>query len=103
MTDRNWVPSIALKTTGWGGRIMGMGIGALAVLGQAPFHGWPLALISLALLLARLQFALAQPRPIRASFSAAFWQAFGYFMAGTYWIGSAFIARGPGFLSLIHI
>ena len=80
---------------------MGMAIGALAVLGQAPFHWWPLALVSLALLLARLQFASYQSRPGRASFSAAFWQAFGYFMAGTYWIGSAFIARGPEFIPIM--
>ena len=80
---------------------MGMIIGAVAVLGQAPFHWWPLALISLALLLARLQFASRQTRHVRASFSAAFWQAFGYFMAGTYWIGSAFIARGPEFIPIM--
>ena len=101
MTDKHWVPAFVLKTTGWGGRLMGMVIGAVAVLGHAPFHWWPLTLISLALLLARLQFAAKESRHIRAGFSASFWYAFGYFLAGTYWIGSAFIARGPEFIPIM--
>ena len=91
-------PEVLLRTTGWRGRFIGMGLGALAVLGQAPLHFWPLTLLCLALLLARLNWASGAERRGRAGFSAAFWFAFGYFMAGTYWIGSAFIARGPEFI-----
>ena len=100
-TERLSVLSVVLKTTGWSGRFIGMTLGALAVLGQAPLHFWPVTLICLAVLLARLQGALGQPRPIRAAFGAGFWFAFGYFMAGTYWIGSAFIARGPEFIPVM--
>jgi len=80
---------------------MGVVIGAVAVLGQAPFHFWPLTLISLALLLARLQYASRESRHVRAGFSAAFCYGLGYFLAGTYWIGSAFIARGPEFIPIM--
>ena len=106
MTDQNWVPSFLLKTTGWGGRFMGMGIGAIAVLGHAPFHLWPLALLSLALLLARLKLVSdngpsAKKGLLRLGFGTAFWYGLGYFLAGTYWIGSAFIARGPEFIPIM--
>ena len=89
---------ILLKTTGWRGRFIGFLLGALAVLGQAPFHFWPLTIFCFAILLARLKWASGAERRTRAGFSAGFWFAFGYFMAGTYWIGSAFIARGPEFI-----
>jgi len=94
-------PTFLLKTTGWSGRFIGMALGAVAILGQAPFHFWPITLICLAILLARLQWASGQLRHIRAGFGAGFWFAFGYFMAGTYWIGSAFIARGPEFIPVM--
>lgn len=107
MTDQNWVPEFVLKTTGWKGRFIGMGIGAVAVLGQAPLHLWPLALLSLTLLLARLRTVSDKGsthkggRVVRAGFSVAFWHGLGYFLAGTYWIGSAFIARGPEFIPIM--
>ena len=94
-------PELLLKTTGWRGRFIGLVFGALAVLGQAPFHFWPLTLICLAILLARLKWAMGTERRGWAGFSAGFWFAFGYFMAGTYWIGSAFIARGPEFIPIM--
>jgi len=95
------VSELLLKTTGWRGRFVGLVLGALAVLGQAPFHFWPLTLFCFAILLARLKWASGVERRTRAGFSAGFWFAFGYFMAGTYWIGSAFIARGPEFIPIM--
>jgi len=94
-------PELLLETTGWRGRLVGLVLGAIAVLGQAPFHFWPLTLLCLAILLARLKWASGAERRMRAGFSAGFWFAFGYFMAGTYWIGSAFIARGPEFIPIM--
>ena len=94
-------PDLLLKTIGWRGRLTGLILGALAVLGQAPFHFWPLTLICFAILLARLKWASGAERRGWAGFSAGFWFAFGYFMAGTYWIGSAFIARGPEFIPIM--
>ena len=94
-------PSVLLKTTGWGGRFVGLMLGAVSVLGQAPLHFWPLTVLCLSILLARLKWASGAERRGRAGFSASFWFAFGYFMAGTYWIGSAFIARGPEFIPIM--
>ena len=100
-SQRIVAPRFLLKTTGWSGRFISMALGAVAVLGQAPFHFWPITLICLAVLLARLNSVAGERKPAKVGFGAAFWFAFGYFMAGTYWIGSAFIARGPEFIPVM--
>ena len=92
---------LLLRTSGWSGRAVGLVVGAFAVLGQAPFHFWPVTLLSLAVLFARLQWASEMDRPGRAGFGTAFWWALGYFAAGVFWIGSAFIERGPEFIPLM--
>jgi len=93
---------LLLRTQGWIGRSVGMALGALAVLGQAPFHFWPVALLSFGVLFARLQGAATiEERPGRHGFSTAFWWAMGYFAAGTFWVGSAFIERGPEFIPIM--
>ena len=94
-------PLWLLRTTGWRGRFISVGLGGLAVLGQAPFHLWIITLLSLALLLTRLKWAAQYAPSPRAGFGAAFWWALGYFLIGTSWIGSAFIARGPAFIPLM--
>ena len=86
---------------GWRGRGLALILGAIAVLGHAPFHFWPLTLISLAWLYGRLIWAARQTRTGRAGFGSSFWWALGYFAAGTFWIGSAFIERGPAFIPLM--
>ncbi len=101
MTDKNWVPAFLLQTSGWRGRFIAMAIGAIAVLGHAPFHLWLISLLSLALLLGRLKKISDKGGAFREGFGAAFWFGFGYFLAGTYWIGSAFIARGPEFIPVM--
>ncbi len=94
------VPFI-LRSKGWRGRGLGLVLGALAVLGHAPFHFWPVTLISFAVLYARLQWVADEDRPGRRGFSVALWWAVGYFAAGTFWVGSAFIERGPEFIPVM--
>jgi len=71
------------------------------VLGQAPFHIWPLFILSLAALFVRLQKTSAEARPGKRGFSAALWWGVGYFAAGTFWVGSAFIERGTEFIPIM--
>ena len=101
MQKPRWVPPALLRITGWRGRFTGLALGAVAVLGLAPFHIWPLMMVSLTFLLARLILAGEEERSTKAGVSVAFWHALGYFLAGTYWIGSAFIARGPEFIPIM--
>jgi len=93
--------NLFLKTEGWAGRFIGFTLGALAVLGQAPFHLWPIFILSLGILFARLQKAAEATRPGKRGFSVALWWGVGYFAAGTFWIGSAFIERGPEFIPIM--
>jgi len=87
-----------LAVDGFRGFILTTLLGAVSVLGHAPFYLWPLTIICFALLMLRLDGAHDQPRPLRAGFWRGFAFALGYFLAGLYWIGSAFIARGPEFI-----
>ncbi len=87
-----------LAVDGFRGFILTMLLGALSVLGHAPFYLWLITIICFAFLMLRLDGAHEQARPLRAGFWRGFAFALGYFLAGLYWIGSAFIARGPEFV-----
>lgn len=92
---------ILLKTEGWSGRGLGLILGALGALGQAPFHLWPIFLLSAAILFARLRKASTHARPGKHGFSVAIWWGVGYFAAGTFWVGGAFIERGAEFIPIM--
>ena len=78
-----------------GGQLYCFALGVIAVLGQAPFHWWFITIVCMACLVARLKLARKRDKPAISGFSHGFCFAFGYFISGTYWVGSAFIARGP--------
>jgi len=94
---RQYISKI-LTTSGWVGFVLNILLGALSVLGHAPFFLWPITIMCLAFLMLRLDDAATQARPKRSGFWCGFSFALGYFIAGLYWIGSAFIARGPEFV-----
>ncbi len=92
---------LLLRSEGWSGRLIGFALGGLCVLGQAPLHLWSISLIGLAFLFMRLQWASTSTQPMRAGFGSAFWFALGYFGLGVFWVGSAFIERGPEFIPIM--
>lgn len=88
------------------GAIMALGsilLGALAVLAHAPFFIWPLFPLLLAPMVWRLDGAAMMQKPKRAGFWRGWLFGTGYFLAGLYWIGSAFVARGPEFVPFLPI
>ncbi len=87
-----------LRVSGFRGFALNILLGALSVLGHAPFYIWPITLLCFALLMLRLDKTCGNLRHLRSSFLSGFSFGFGYFLAGLYWIGSAFIARGPEFI-----
>jgi len=87
-----------VAVTGWSGFALNTGLGALSVLGHAPFYLWPVTILCFALLMLRLDAARTCTKPLRRGFWCGFSFALGYFVAGLYWIGSAFVARGPEFI-----
>ena len=79
-----------------------MAVGGAAVLGLAPFFIWPLALLCFAWLALRLERRARAPiNAGKLCRSSGFWFALGYFLLGLFWIGSAFIARGPSYIPLM--
>lgn len=77
--------------------------GGLSALAMAPFHLWPVLVISLALLLWCVDGARRSARPLRAAFRRGFVFGFGYFLAGMFWLAYAFVNRGPEYVPLIPI
>jgi apolipoprotein N-acyltransferase len=83
------------------GRAFDFALGAAAVLGLAPFHIWGAAILALAGLFIRLEGGKRFERPQTRTRRRAFWFGLGFFAFGVFWIGAAFIARGPAFIPLM--
>ncbi|NIR58584.1 MAG: apolipoprotein N-acyltransferase, partial [Gammaproteobacteria bacterium] len=66
-------------------------LGAMASFGQAPYHLWPLTMAALTLFVWQIDGAAVLRRRFRAGFWRAWWLGFGYFLAGLWWVGSAFM------------
>lgn len=92
-----------LGTHKFSGFLVNFLLGCLSVLGHAPFYLWPITIICFALLMLRLDTVHTHTRPQRSAFWYGFVFALGYFLAGLYWIGSAFIARGPAFIPYMPV
>jgi apolipoprotein N-acyltransferase len=77
--------------------------GALSSLAMAPYHVWPLLAVGLITLFWSIEGVGRRPRRISAAFLRGFMFGLGYFLAGTFWLGFAFINRGPEFIPLIPL
>lgn len=106
----NWVERLAGRLgalPAWQSALLGLGVGALGALGQSPFvvNGdpvgfWP----ATALMVFGFVIALDTAPPgggarpwLGAGAWRGFWIGFGYFLAGMWWVGAAFVSRGPAF------
>ncbi|MBO6795689.1 apolipoprotein N-acyltransferase [Maricaulis sp.] len=99
-----WTWRVRLRhLDGWRGLVASFLAGMLAVLALAPYHIWPVWIVSLAVLLWRLDGARRGPKPLRGGFVTGLVFGMGYFLAGTFWVGFAFINRGPEFAALVPI
>lgn len=82
---------------GWRRRLIAMAAGAVSTLAMAPFDLWPVLAITLPVFVWLLDGAGAGRAGLRAAFSAGWWFGFGYFLAGLYWIGVAFLVQADQF------
>ncbi len=95
------LPAYITSVSGWRAHLVALLAGAVGVLGHAPFHLWPVTALGILTFVWLLDGAYRQQRPVRAGAARAFSFAFGQFFAGLYWIGSAFISRGPEYIPLM--
>lgn len=85
----------------WLSGLCGMLLGALAVLGHAPFHVWPAFMVSICGLILLLDGASQNPKRLRSAFWRGWSWGFGYFLAGMFWVGNAFLVDAEKFAALM--
>ena len=73
------------------------GAGVLSVLSLAPFFLWPVLFVTLPVLVWLIDGAGSW----RRAFSAGWWFGFGYFAAGLFWVGEAFLVEAETFAWLL--
>ena len=87
---------------GWRRRSIAFGSGAVSSLAMAPFFAFPLLWITLPILVWLIDGAVAETksgrvRRLRPAFAVGWWFGFGYFLAGLWWVGNAFLAEPDQF------
>ncbi|MGN6584202.1 MAG: apolipoprotein N-acyltransferase, partial [Rhizobiaceae bacterium] len=91
---------------GWRRALAAFLAGALAVLAQAPFDFFAVCFVSFPLLIWLLDGAIAAPGAtligrMKPAFAVGWWFGFGYFVAGLYWLGYAFLVDAQTFAWLM--
>ncbi len=91
---------------GWRRRFIALAGGAVSALAQAPFFAFPVLWLTLPVFVWLLDGSVATARRGGArrfwpAFSAGWWFGFGYFLAGLWWIGAAFLVDAEEFAWLL--
>ena len=89
---------------GWRRRSIAFAAGALSVLAMAPFNAWPILFLTFPTLVWLIDGAgVGRWGGVTAAAATGWWFGFGYFLAGLYWIGYAFLVDAPTFGWLLPI
>jgi apolipoprotein N-acyltransferase len=83
---------------GWRRALVACGAGAISALAMAPFDAWPVLFITFPVLVWLTDGAAAgRLGGVPSAAIAGWWFGFGYFVAGLYWIGHAFLVDAKDF------
>ncbi len=87
---------------GWRRRAIAFGGGALSALAMPPFFAFPVLWMTLPVLVWLIDGAVDRARSGRISrlapaFASGWWFGFGYFLAGLWWVGAAFLVEAAEF------
>ena len=103
-----------IHAIGWRRRLIALAAGAVGALAMAPFNFLPALALPMtiavwlidgsAVSLVKKPAVVASsrdwrlwrnlPSPMRSAFAVGWWWGFGYFLAGLWWLGAAFLAEG---------
>jgi apolipoprotein N-acyltransferase len=83
---------------GWRRWLIAFAAGALSALAMAPFDAWPILFLTFPALVWLIDgAAVGRWRGVLVAATTGWWFGFGYFIAGLYWIGYAFLVDAPTF------
>jgi len=96
----SWVMTVR-SSTDWQRFVIAVLSGALSVLALAPFHCWPILFVTFPNLVWLID-SVDESLPVRQRAVSAAWIGwlfgFGYFSAGLFWVGEAFLIAADDFL-----
>jgi apolipoprotein N-acyltransferase len=83
---------------GWRRALIASAAGAVSVLGLAPFDAWPVLFLTFPVLVWLVDGAAGgRLGGVPSAMIAGWWFGFGYFLAGLYWVGNAFLVDAKNF------
>ncbi len=89
---------------GWRRRLIAFAAGALSALAMAPFNAWPILFLTFPTLVWLIDGAgVSRWGGLAVAAAIGWWFGFGYFLAGLYWIGYAFLVDAPDFGWLLPV
>jgi apolipoprotein N-acyltransferase len=111
------LPARLRDLAGWRRYAAACMAGLASVTAAAPLHAWPILYLTLPCLIwlldgASAQAAALRPAPsgaaalcwrVRAAAAVGWWFGFGYFVAGLYWVGAAFLVEADQFAVLLPL
>jgi apolipoprotein N-acyltransferase len=99
-----------ILASGWRRRLIALAAGATGALAMAPFNFFPALAIPMTVAVwlidgcaetrqmpAGRRVRLSLPPALRRAFSVGWWWGFGYFLAGLWWLGAAFLVEADEF------
>ena len=88
---------------GWRRWLIAFAAGAVSALAMAPFNAWPILFLTFPTLVWLIDGAGVGRWGGVTAAATGWWFGFGYFLAGLYWIGYAFLVDAPTFGWLLPI
>jgi apolipoprotein N-acyltransferase len=97
VTPNNLVHSIVLAW-GWRRRFIAFTAGAVSALAMAPFNAWPVLFLTFPVLVFLIDGIASRGwSGLAAAANIGWWFGFGYFLAGLFWLGYAFLVDAATF------
>lgn len=102
MTSLRAITSEVVLAWGWKRAVFAFLAGTLSALAMAPFNAWPVLFLTMPVAVWLIDGAGAgRAVGIAAAALSGWWFGFGYFIAGLYWIGYAFLVDAQTFAWLL--